>query len=203
MMTPLDDNQLTPDSNTRFKTVIQRTLKPFLQGHLDAYCGVYCIVNAVHHLRGPLTANQAYELLVKIMRFLESSQPALSRLSDGTRLKEISKVLDHTVIKRHRIHRLKPFKRNKGVTLDQLWRDLSVFLSTHNGIVILGMDGKHGHWSLVKKVTASSLLLFDSDRMHRLSKRHCSVNEEEGRLHILTPTHVTYLWVDGSEGGAK
>jgi len=116
------------------------------------------------------------------------------RLSEGTKFREISEVVTHVVSKHHSIQRLKPYSRNKGITLECLWDDFSDFLSKHRGVIILGIDGKHGHWTLVRKVTTSSLLLFDSDRLHRLSKRHCSLDEDG--LHILRPTKVLYLWTD-------
>ncbi|MDH5571721.1 MAG: hypothetical protein OEY89_08150 [Gammaproteobacteria bacterium] len=178
-------------------------LKPYLQGQLDAYCGVYSVVNAVQYLCGPLTCAQADRLFLKVMRFLENSQSAVSRLSNGTRFREILIAIEHISNKHYPIRRLRPFYRNKDVTLDVLWRDMSDFLANHNGVVILGLDGKHGHWSLVRKVTASSLLLFDSDKLHRLPKRHCTTDEDDDCLHILYPTKVLYLWTGSSPGGSN
>ena len=174
-------------------------LKPYLQGHLDAYCGVYSVVNVVHYLCGPLTTHQAETLFIKVMKYLESSRTAVSRLAYGTIFREISKAIEY-IGQHYPIRRLKPFHRNKNVTLDMLWHHMSDFLSAHNGIVILGMDGKHGHWSLVRKVTSSSLLLFDSDKLHRLPKRHCTINEDDDYLHILYPTQVLYIWTDSCGG---
>lgn len=179
---------------------VKRRLKPYLQGQLDAFCGVYCVVNAVHYLCGPITPSHAEALFLKLMKYLEHSRSVMRRLSKGTRIKEISKVLDNIIIKDYPIRKLKPFNHNITVTLDELWCDLKEFLSDENSIVILGMDGKHGHWSLVRKVTNNSLLLFDSDGLQRLSKRHCSTNENNNCLHVLYPTKVLFLWLDYKGG---
>jgi len=187
-------------SNQVFRKSVKRRLKPYLQGQLDAFCGVYCVVNAVHYLCGPITPSHAELLFIKIMKHLEHSRSAIRRLSRGTRIKEISKALDNIIVKDYPICKLKPFNRNITVTLEELWSDLSEFLSSENGIVILGMDGKHGHWSLVRKVTNNSLLLFDSDGLKRLSKRHCATTENDTSLHVLYPTKVLFLWID-TEGG--
>ena len=202
-MIPLDQKPLVPASNQGSNALDKPTLKPFQQGHLDAYCGVYSVINAVHHLCGPLATDEADRLISKVMKFLEDSRPAVCRLIKGTRFREILKVFDHVVIKHYPIHRLKPYSRNKDVTLDMLWCDLGNFLNANNGIVILGISGLHGHWTLVRKITANSLLLFDSDGLHRLSKRCCSVRKGSGCLHILRPTKILYLWVDGNDGGSK
>lgn len=202
-MNPLKYEELlfTP---SQYCSIAERSkLKPYQQGQLDGYCGVYSVVNAVHYLCGPLTSTQAEALLLKVMKFLEGSQPAVRRLSNGTILKEILKVIDHIIIRRYPICRLKPFHHNKNVSLDMLWSDMSAFLSAHNGIVIFCLDGKYDHWSLVKKVTDTSLLLFDSDKLHRLPKRYCTTDKDDEDLHILYPTHILYLWTDSRSGGSN
>jgi len=176
--------------------------KPYLQGQLDGYCGVYSMVNAVHYLCGPLSTTQAETLLLKLMRYLEPKQSAFRRLTNGTMFKEIVLALDHIITRQYPIKKTKPYNRNKNICIDILWCDITNFLSTHNGIVLMGMDGKHGHWSLVKKITPRSMLLFDSDRLYRLPKRYCTTDEEQEALHILQPTHVLFLWAT-QPGGSK
>ena len=176
--------------------------KPYLQGRLDAYCGVYSMVNAVHYLCGPLSSEQASSLLIKLMEYLEPNQTAFKRLTNGTSFKEIVRAVDHCITRQYPIKKTKPFSRNKGVSIDDVWREISNFLATHKGIVILGMGGKHEHWSVVKKTTPTSLLLFDSVRLSRLSKLHCSTQESDEAVHVLKPTHVLFLWVT-RPGGSK
>lgn len=77
--------------NIRRKT---RSIKPFIQGSLDNYCGMYSVVNAIHYLCGPISLATGNELLYESLKFLEVKRTAAERIIDGTTGREIRKVLN-------------------------------------------------------------------------------------------------------------
>ena len=75
------------------------------------------------------------------------------------------------------------------------------FLKNNHGVIVLGMEGKHSHWSLVSKVTNRSLLLFDSSNIRYLPRRNCTTSEiTSSSLHYISPTHLIYLTCECDQG---
>jgi len=179
-------------------------LKPFLQGHLDRYCGVYCVVNIVHYLRGPLSKKHSNQLFYETMKLLNGKLCVVERINSGTYLRELGELLGQTLVI-YRIHHRRPFLRNKDVSLDHYWFTLEKFISTRKGIVLIGINGLHNHWTLVKEVTSTSLLLFDSDGIKRLSRRQCCITRERlsHRRHLLIPTRTYFIWTDDQVEAVK
>lgn len=173
----------------------QPHLKPYRQGRIDALCGVYCIINTVHYLCGPLNVSQAQKLFAKSMRYLERSNSALSRLQTGTTFEELSDAIENVIIKNYSINWSRPFYRKRGVSLDFFWTHIQSFIENDGGIVVLCLGGEHDHWTLVRKVTRHSLILFDSAGLSRLPRKNSTTSEDHPtRAHILYRTHVLYLW---------
>lgn len=198
-MKPLNDSQ-----NNRYlphaDLLTQSRFKPYRQGSMDGYCGVYCVVNAVHYLRGPINSTQAEKLFIRAMSYLERSSGALNRLKHGTSFEELCAVFEHVVYKPYDIIWSRPFYRKRGVTLELLWKHIGSFVANKHGIAVLGLGGENEHWSLVKKVTQHSLILFDSDGFFRLPRKNCTTSEKHGsRAHVLQATYILYLWVETAE----
>lgn len=174
--------------------------KPFQQGQLDGFCGAYCIVNAIHFLCGPLDEERASKIFNRSMRYLDRRKPIIKRINDGTRVGEITFLLD-TIKKHYPIHVEKPFPPNKKVSLQDYWQQTQAFLSNHKGIVLLGINGFHDHWTLAKAITPKTLMLYDSDGIKRLSRCHCTTDERVPRRHTIPTSHTYYIWTDSDEGG--
>ena len=87
--------------------------KPFQQGGLDSLCGIYCLVNVVHYLYGPLNKHKAQKLLVESISHLNHRYDATVRIMEGTGTTEIACALDNVVAKRYHFHRRMPFRCKK------------------------------------------------------------------------------------------
>lgn len=173
------------------------TLKPYRQGHLDGYCGIYCVINIVHYLRGPLDESHANKLFCKKMKSLNQKKDLVERINVGTNLKKLGELLDITLV-RYQLRHKRLFHRNKGVSLDHYWYTLQTFISTRKGIVLICIGGLYNHWTLVRDVTSKSFLLFDSDGIKHLSRVQCCTTSEQlsHRHHLLIPTHTVFIWGD-------
>lgn len=168
--------------------------RPFNQGDLDGLCGVYAVINAVDCLCGPLSASEARYLFKHIVRYLNTRVVIAERLSEGFTQPEIAGVLKHIVCRRYSIRRYKPFHLRPDVGLDDYWYSLQAAFDQSPSVALIGMSGRHHHWTLVKRVTAKTLILKDSSGLRYLARRHCSLfNDFDGnKPHWLMPSH-TYI----------
>ena len=71
---------------------------------------------------------------------------------------------------------------------DDLWRYLQSEVSP-KCVAILGLSGKHSHWTVAREMSSLSVRLFDSGRMRSLARAQCTVRRTSVR-HQITPTHV-------------
>ncbi len=172
--------------------------RPYQQGNLDGLCGAYCIVNAVKYLCGPLSEKDSAKLFQEVLGFLDKRKFLVKRMTAGTELREMKGLLDQVVAKRYPIRRTKPFRKQSGLSLQEYWEGLQTFLDQDGRLVLIGLGGHHDHWTLIRKVTSRSLVLYDSDRLQRLNRRHCtlSLSNPGGRRHVLYPTYTYFLWVE-------
>lgn len=171
---------------------------PYKQGDLDSLCGVYCVVNAVSRLCGPLPEAEATELFESIVGFLETRSPMGVRIISGTALNEIGGVLGKVVAYEYPIQRCKGFHGFRNVSLDFFWDHIQDFLDDYGGVVLTAIAGTHDHWTLIHKATDRTFTLYDSSGIHRLNRAHCTLdkNNPDKHRHILHPNHTYFLWVD-------
>ena len=168
---------------------------PFTQGSCDALCGCYCIVNAVHYLRRYIDDEQAETIFMDILHELKDSDELLVRIEEGTGKREIRKLMDYLKADHH-IHWRKPFRRKTNLTLKQVWKSMSCFLEQpQHGIILLLIRYEGlGHWTLIKKVTDKTLILFDSDNLKVIQRRRCTLSHyNKKRQYTLHPTTIYYL----------
>lgn len=167
--------------------------KPFQQGDLDGLCGVYALVNAVNYLCGPLSNREARQLFKQILAYLEGKAPLASRCSNGIVINEVAGILKTVICKQYPIQRFKPFHRLPGVNKQRYIQTLSEFLDEPNSIVFLALEGHHGHWTLVYRITGKRLLIYDSGAIRYVLIQSCSmVSDRAEKRHWLMPAH-TYL----------
>ena len=147
-----------------------KTPKPYRQGQLDDFCGLYSIVNAMRYL-GLLYSNKhGYKLMMQLCELLETDCNLQERLNEGTDSSEITRLFREVIEPQYRVKRLKPFHR---ITLKTTMADyvakLDAFLRSKNGVVFVGVAGYHDHWSLISRVTAKSFIFYDSDGLRQLA----------------------------------
>jgi len=172
-------------------------LQPYEQGHLDSFCGPYCIVNAVHLVCGPLTRRRATQLLMDILRCLDQRVDMVERVEWGFTVRELAGAMRHVVDGHYPLRRRKPFHGRPQVGLDVYWQTLQAFLQDQQGAVITAIGGRMDHWTVIRDATDRSLLLFDSDGRVQVRRRHCVMAADaSSALHryVLVPTHTYFLW---------
>jgi hypothetical protein len=167
--------------------------KPYRQGDLDGLCGVYALVNAVDYLCGPLSLPKAKRLFEQILTYIESNSPLAFRCTAGTTINEISSILKYVICNQYPIRRYKPFHLQPVVSKERYIKTLSDFLEQPNTIVFLTLYGPLDHWTLVRKITAKTLVTYDSCEIHYVLRSSCSmISDEVKKYYWLMPTH-TYL----------
>ena len=171
-------------------------IKPYQQGSLDGYCGMYCMVNIVHYIDGPISTDNALHLLSKLLAEMHVKVSVDRRLTDGVSHTEIIYML--RLLKRsYPIRFKKAFPKKRKVTLQEYWSVLSEFIHQTGGLALICAEGYHDHWTLVRGITNRSLLLFDSDGMGWLPRKHCTTGEIlPNRRHYISPYHTLLIWRD-------
>lgn len=174
-------------------------IQPYEQGHLDGFCGAYCIVNAVHLACGPLRRRRAMRLLQDLLRALNRRVDVVERLDWGFTMQELGGAMRHVLDGHYPIGRCKPFHGRPRVDLDLYWVTVQAFLQQRQGAVITAIGGRIDHWTVIRGATDRSLLLFDSDGRVQVHRRCCVMAADAERAphrYILVPTHTYFLWRD-------
>jgi len=171
--------------------------KASAQGSLDGLCGIYAIINACNlMLGGKLDREYQSSLFCKLTNLLDDGRPIGDVVHDGIGFRKLGELIDvasRTLALDHgvEIERRVACKTSRG-ELGDFWIKLLSHINLEKGsIAILGVEGKHSHWTVVQKVSRKSLTLSDSDNLKRLNKSDCDIMEGE-KTHQLQPTQ-TYL----------
>lgn len=173
--------------------------KPFRQGQLDALCGPYSIVNAVHYLLGPLPRPAAGALLSDILHHIAPKNCSLVDLKSGTSTRQIHRALRDVVLTRYPIKRKLVARTRKEVNGAGFFTKLSHFFDSTGGVVLTGFDGIETHWTVLCGVKQHSIVIFDSCSMRYIRKASCTTNRaKSGYRYVLYPTCSYYLWRDDS-----
>jgi hypothetical protein len=174
--------------------------QPYQQGNVDCLCGIYAMINAVKYLKGHTTFIAYRKLLVRILKHLEThgKTPLLERIShEGTSMAEIASVLKYVICPKYDIQRAKPYHHNPNTTLANFLRHCQGFLEQKKGIILIGIEGAHSHWTLIYEITDTRLLLKDSSNLKYLGKRYCCLpSDNTQKTHILYPVFTYFLWID-------
>jgi hypothetical protein len=173
-------------------------LQPYRQGALDGLCGVYSVVNAVRLLCPEAdndTAEHLFDLLTQ--KLLRTAGNHTTVITWGIGRMLLRSLIDEAITYmfndfdiRLRARRL-PKDLRDGGSRDQLWQALSEVVSP-SCVAILGLAGKHAHWTVASTVTPLSIRLFDSGRLQALPRARCTVRKTIKR-HQITPRHVVLV----------
>lgn len=170
--------------------------KASAQGSLDGLCGIYAIINACDQILGtPLKNDERVHLFCKLTSLLDDGRPIGDVIHDGIGFRKLGELIDVAsrtlaLTRRIRIERKVAWK-TVDAPLDDFWETLATHLKVEGrASVILSIEGKHRHWTVVESITENRLNLADSDALSWLGKAHCDL--EPGKTHQLLPTQ-TYL----------
>jgi hypothetical protein len=156
------------------------------QGSFDYLCGIYSVLNGLAVMsQDQIDCDQ---LFAKIIRRIGRQLPTVMLIgmsSSELRNYVLDVAVEHCALQ----YSVMPRTRS----LDQFWSRLTGHVSQHGaGSVLLGIWGTHNHWSCVKKLTERSIMLLDSMRLSRIHRTSITLDRNERRRHLLTPSN-TYL----------
>lgn len=136
----------------------------FKQGHLDALCGVYSIINAIYLLdRRGLKPSDLKLLFDSMCDWLDQHSLLLSAVKDGINPPEIERLIDYCSgkINETKLTWCRPMK--SGISIQKFHNEVKGHLDKHGpGSVILSMRGLRDHWSCVESISAKRFTLRDS-----------------------------------------
>ena len=171
--------------------------KPFKQGRLDAFCGPYALINAIHILRGPLSYHQAHEFLYDLLHQLERKTKTLERLLQGTGIRELQTVLPQ-LVEQYDVCYQRIFQSQKDLAVGQMWSFLQTWLKSTEGVLLIRLQThQYDHWSIVTRITDQQMILFDSCHRYRIQRCYCVLRPIKTTADVrLFPTQMIGLWVE-------
>ena len=152
---------------------------PYRQGELDGLCGLYGIINATRLALSPTKCMKSADIsdfFAFLIARLHADRMLRDAITDGLSTPVVSRLLaqtDRWLQKRYganlRTHR--PYYLKPGASQMTVVRSIARHLAKPNTSAIVGLDGgaHYLHWTVVRKITAASLVLFDADGMSRVS----------------------------------
>lgn len=179
-MSDQNERVRTPISRARIlrMPVAEKILAPFNQGDLDSLCGVYCVMNAVRFLCPELGRQKSIGLFQVLSESLTTNRvtayemvglgieiPTVHALVEAA-CNYLQEVLDTSIVSATLTSKIRRF--------DDLWAALSEGLGD-NQVAIIGLSGRHDHWTVAYRMTARTIRLFDSDSMKVLQRARCSL----------------------------
>lgn len=175
-----------------------RNFKASAQGSLDGLCGIYAIINACNvMLGGGLDRDHQISLFCKLTSLLDDGRPIGEVVHDGIGFRKLGELIDvasRTLTHDHGvcIERKVAWKANKG-NLSAFWNDLQQHVNTdEQRVALLGVEGKHSHWTVARKVSEASITLADSDNLKRFNRSDCHLRPGK-KPHQLQPTQTFFL----------
>ncbi len=165
---------------------------PDQQGQLDSLCGVYVIINAVN-LVYPMRRQDRVLLFKQLLTTLKRDEYLTIAIMSGTYKRHMNlmlKTAKQLIYRQHKVTiKVEPlFRVNKGVYAKQFYKKLGEFLEQKNRAVIINLSGALNHWSCIKEVTKTSLLLEDSYGYRYVRKSSIHIGLEYVARHIIAPT---------------
>lgn len=133
--------------------------KAFLQGWLDCLCGVYSVVNA-HRFLFNASEEQSQELYNNIIRYLSKKRMLKETIIEGMTHTWMGKILydvvgDTIPIKIGNIKNV--------LTLAEWWQIATEHMTSgEKRVIILSIDGRSEHYTVVSGINEKALSLFDS-----------------------------------------
>jgi hypothetical protein len=174
---------------------------PYQQGDLDGLCGVYAIVNAIRRLRPSLTEPQAEALfahLMRAVRSLDNGRAAIAK--SGLTYSQLRSLIEAARQHMRKVHQIELVVHNvpedvrRSWSVAALWRLIGRHVSGHR-VVLLGIAGRHDHWTLAVGITQGQITLYDSGNLRVLRRSLCAVRRQRDRpgLNIIRARDVVAL----------
>lgn len=152
---------------------LRRTLRPFRQGSLDAYCGFYAILNSMYRLTPETFRDDedfSRDLILSMMKAatrVTSGGELLREGMDGIELEYVARAAIRFMARRGMAFKLQPVSRHSlSAYRDRRTEWLEGFLRHPSRSLIVYVNGEDGsHWSVLDRIKGKRAVLFDSDGM--------------------------------------
>lgn len=161
-------------------------MRPFIQGQLDALCGVYAVLNSLKALGFKDRFYCWQATLESILVQLNEDKQSPLFMTHGIKTSDISRILKNILCAKYDIQYSKPFHRRANVSINELWETLSIYLSSGDQrtaiIFIRGLN--YGHWTVVSSLSAKRLTFLDSGLMDWLNRSRCTTTKPIAKSHV-------------------
>lgn len=171
------------------------------QGQFDGLCGLYSIVNAVTLMTEQKVDQEA--LMRAMIEYLERKKELGATFLNGANRFRLVRLMG--VARTHcllefgpRLAWAKPLLNDrdritgKGLTVDDFWsRMIEHHRENGDGSIILGLNGRHVHWTCVHSISDRSIKTADSGNENhfsiaRIDRRYCTTGKPTwDRPHVL------------------
>ena len=178
---------------------------PIRQGSIDGLCGVYSVMNATEAVIGKFhydrklgrKASQRKVLFKKLIGYLAKQDMLEEAMIWGFEIIDAKGGFIDIATKSVKKYQKRRLRKqiafdSDDVTLDAYWEKLTEHLSQPDSAVIICLSGRIKHWTCVKRITPSVMILSDSSGIRQIARDRCEVSTGSGDLYILWPT-LTYL----------
>lgn len=173
----------SPSKNSQNKHV-------FKQGDLDGLCAIYSLVNAAALIRPSDTKKSSQRLFKKLLRSFSNRHSWHAYVTYGLEFRDVKRALKVIDGVRGRVH----YCKQDAVSLDDFWQKMQEFLSKDKQrCVLLGLQGKHDHWTLIESISDTQLHLVDSIGLKVLRRQSCCTPTEMQKTHIFVPHQSLFL----------
>jgi hypothetical protein len=167
---------------------------PHQKGAMDGLCGVYSIINAMKIVRADFL-NESKVLFESIIDHLTEKRNLNEIIKNGMTIGILYNIINDLIPRG--IPRSRPFL-NRDATLSEVWGEIQTHLeepATGIGAVILALQGKHDHWTVVRKVVNDTLILEDSNGLFKLSRDKITLGppQKTNRIHQIIPECIVFI----------
>jgi hypothetical protein len=147
--------------------------KPYRQGHLDGFCGVYSVVNSMRLINRRMGDEKATMLFKRILRCLERKGAISSFATYGLSTDDLLCILKEVVIPKYRIAVTRPFYRSRNTSLDYFLWEVTEYLRECPGRAVI--TSVAGHWTVLQGATAKQIHFFDSTGTRKVTREKCTI----------------------------
>lgn len=172
---------------------------PYAQGELDGLCGVYAIVNAVEATVAGWNKADAEGLFQHLVTSLSSQGKLHTAMAEGLGRLELCRLIDYAdayLADEYglRLKRRVAFARR--APLSRYWQRLQDHLKGHSHAAIIGLWGRHEHWSCAHSITERTVKFLDSGwgPIRQIYRAHCTTGRSGvQRCHELVVTQTILI----------
>ena len=179
------------------RLVQAKVLKPYLQGDLDALCGLYSSINAIRlaiYDEKKLTKRHARDLMEEGLDYLGRRKLRLLSIcaygmGKTRRLKLIQYLFKYILMEWDIELEIIPFIPDESDRLEASFIEFIRQQLTIGNPVCIKMKGAHNHYSVITGLSSKYIELFDSDGLNKLTKKSVRIGKDGPELrHTLLHT---------------